>query len=374
MDKYKYFSLQELVWDDLFREWVLSPTPELNSKWHQWLSDNPEKWDIIQDAGVIVKAIKVEEPSISQQEIRSLIQKTVHQIERNKVDFVRESVSNKMPLKMAFFRQFWFKMAASVILFIGLGCWGWIAYSRQQTDNVYETFVTDNKSKLIEVINKGVEPQIILLNDGSKVTLKEGSRMSYEASFSGNSRIVYLTGEAFFEVVRNPQKPFLVYANELVTKVLGTSFTVKAHQFDKNVVVEVRTGKVSVSAQKGKNEKEVKFNGLILTPNQKVIYYRQVSLLTKSLVSEPVIVLKESEVQEVDFNFDDKPANEVFEVLEKAYGIHIIFDADLLKNCPVTAPLSDQNLYNKLKIICKAIEAQYELIDGQIIIQSKGCK
>jgi len=371
MDKYKYFSLQELVWDDLFREWVLSPTPELNSKWHQWLSDNPEKWNIIQDASVIVKAIKVEEPSISQQEIRSLLQKTVHQIEQKKEAGAEVLSSAIKPLKIAFFQQTWFRLAASFLLLFALG---WLVYERQQTDNVYETFVTDNKSKLIEVINKGVEPQIILLNDGSKVTLKEGSRMSYEASFSGNSRIVYLTGEAFFEVVRNPQKPFLVYANELVTKVLGTSFTVKAHQFDKNVVVEVRTGKVSVSAQKGENEKEVKFNGLILTPNQKVIYDRQVSQLTKSLVSEPVIVLKESEVQEVDFNFDDKPANEVFEVLEKAYGIHIIFDADLLKNCPVTAPLSDQNLYNKLKIICKAIEAQYELIDGQIIIQSKGCK
>jgi hypothetical protein len=265
-------------------------------------------------------------------------------------------------------------MAASVILFIGLGCWGWIAYSRQQTDNVYETFVTDKKSKLIEVINKGVEPQIILLNDGSKVTLKEGSRMSYEASFSGNNRIVYLTGEAFFEVVRNPQKPFLVYANELVTKVLGTSFSVKANKFDKQVVVEVKTGKVSVSAQKGFDEKADKFKGLILTPNQKVVYDREVEQLTKSLVAEPILVLQEKEVQMMDFNFDDTPANEVFEVLENAYGIHIIYDADLLKNCPVTAPLSDQNLYNKLKIICKAIEAQYELIDGQIIIQSKGCK
>jgi type II secretory pathway component GspD/PulD (secretin) len=105
-----------------------------------------------------------------------------------------------------------------------------------------------------------------------------------------------------------------------------------------------------------------------------VVYDREVEQLTKSLVAEPILVLQEKEVQMMDFNFDDTPANEVFEVLEKAYGIHIIFDADLLKNCPVTAPLSNQNLYKKLKIICKAIEAEYVLIDGQIIIQSKGCK
>ena len=371
MEYYKYCSLQDLVLDDFFREWVLAPTPELNAKWHQFLSENPERWDVIQDASLIVKSIKVEEPSISDQEIRSLIQHTVNQIQQKKEAGTGALSAGIKPLKIAFFRQTWFRLAASFLLLSGLG---WLAYERYQTDNLYDKFVTDNKSKLIEVINNGVNPQIVLLNDGSKVTLNAGSRISYEASFSGNNRVVYLTGEAFFDVVRNPQKPFLVYANELVTKVLGTSFSVKANKFDKQVVVEVKTGKVSVSAQKGINEKADKFKGLILTPNQKVVYDREVAQLTKSLVADPIIIFQEKEEQKMDFNFDDTPANEVFEVLENAYGIHIIYDADLLKNCPVTAPLSDQNLYKKLKIICKAIEAQYELIDGQIIIQSKGCK
>ena len=371
MEHYKYCSLQDLVLDDFFREWVFAPTPELNAKWHQFLSENPERWDVIQDASLIVKAIKVEEPSISDQEIRSLIQHTVNKIEQKKEAGTGALSSEIKPLKIAFFRQTWFRLAASFLLLSGLG---WLVYERYQTDNLYDKFVTDNKSKLIEVINNGVNPQIVLLYDGSKVTLNAGSRISYEASFSGNNRVVYLTGEAFFDVVRNPQKPFLVYANELVTKVLGTSFSVKANKFDKQVVVEVKTGKVSVSAQKGFDEKADKFKGLILTPNQKVVYDREVAQLTKSLVAEPIIIFQEKEEQKMDFNFDDTPANEVFEVLENAYGIHIIYDVDLLKNCPVTAPLSDQNLYKKLKIICKAIEAQYELIDGQIIIQSKGCK
>ena len=84
MEYYKYCSLQDLVLDDFFREWVLAPTPELNAKWHQFLSENPERWDVIQDASLIVKAIKVEEPSISDQEIRSLIQHTVNQIQQKK--------------------------------------------------------------------------------------------------------------------------------------------------------------------------------------------------------------------------------------------------------------------------------------------------
>jgi hypothetical protein len=112
MENYKYCSLQDLVLDDFFREWVLLPTPELNAKWHQWLSDNPEKWDIIQDASAIVKAIKVEEPSISQQEIRSLIQKTVHKIEKKKEDGAEVLSTGIKPLKIAFFQHTWFRLAA----------------------------------------------------------------------------------------------------------------------------------------------------------------------------------------------------------------------------------------------------------------------
>ena len=146
MENYKYCSLQDLVLDDFFREWVLSPTPELNAKWHQWLSENPERWDIIQDASLIVKAIKVDEPSISDQEIRSLIQHTVYQIEKKKEAGAVVLSSGIKPLKVTFFRQTWFSIAASFLLLFALG---WLVYERYQTDNLYDKFVTDNKSKLI---------------------------------------------------------------------------------------------------------------------------------------------------------------------------------------------------------------------------------
>ena len=146
MEHYKYCSLQDLVLDDFFREWVLAPTPELNAKWHQFLSENPERWDVIQDASLIVKAIKVEEPSISDQEIKSLIQHTVNKIEQKKEAGTGALSSEIKPLKIAFFRQTWFRLAASFLLLSGLG---WLVYERYQTDNLYDKFVTDNKSKLI---------------------------------------------------------------------------------------------------------------------------------------------------------------------------------------------------------------------------------
>ena len=389
MEKYKYYNLQDLVWDDAFRQWVLSPTPETNAVWHQWLSENPERWDIVQDASEVVRSVKVNEPTISDQEIRRLVQKTVQKVEKTEQlpqntdgtsRYNREGVAELdiEPLKVVFYRQTWFRIAASVALLIGLGWWTWDLQKTKQSENIYENLISNTPSKLIETTNNTNAPQIIQLSDGSKVTLNTGSRISYESVFTGDNRTVYLSGEAFFDVAKNPNKPFLVYANELVTKVLGTSFMIKAYQNDKEVTVEVKTGRVSVSTKHDQEDKTITKNnaltGLVLTPNQKIVFNRQVEQLTKTLVDVPEIVALKNEKQTFNFDFDDTPANEVFKVLEQAYNIPIVYDEAVLRNCPVTAPLTDQPLYDKLKIICKAIEAHYEVLDGQIIIQSRGCK
>lgn len=384
MEKYKYCTLQDLVWSDLFREWVLSPTVETNALWHQWLSENPEKWDMVNEASDIVRAIKVKEPSISEQEIRKLVQKTIQKIENEaklpKNDKDTEGVFKLeiVKSKAGFYRQTWFKIAASIALIVSLGFGAWVVQKNNQQGNVYESLVSGTNAKLIETINKTDSPQIVRLSDGSVVSLEKGSRISYESSFNGDNRIVYLSGEAFFEVTKNPKKPFFVYANELVTKVLGTSFTVRAYKEDKEVTVEVKTGRVSVFSKKNQDQTALANNstltGLVLTPNQKIVFKRDIEQLTKTLVAEPAIVLPKKDIQPVNFDFDDTPASEVFRVIKEAYSINIVYDDGVLKHCPITAPLTDQTLYDKLNIICKAIGARYEVLDGQIIIQSKGCK
>jgi transmembrane sensor len=381
MEKYKYSNLQDLIWDDTFRQWVLSPTPETNAQWHQWLSENPERWDIVHDASEIVRSVKVAEPTISDQEIRRLVQKTAQKIE--KVEEMPQNTEGGIkleiePLKIVFHRQTWFRVAASVALLIGLGWWTWGVQKAKQSEGIYENLISHTPSQLIETTNNTDAPQMVQLSDGSKVTLKKGSRISYESAFTGDTRVVYLLGEAFFDVTKNPNKPFLVYANELVTEVLGTSFTIKAYQKDKEVTVEVKTGRVSVFTKKEQERKMLTQNntskGLVLTPNQKIVFNRQVEQLTKTLVDVPEIVAPKNKKQTFNFDFDDTPANEVFQVLEAAYNIPIVYDEAVLKNCPVTAPLTDQSLHDKLKMICRAIGAHYEVLDGQIIIQSRGCK
>jgi len=72
--------------------------------------------------------------------------------------------------------------------------------------------------------------------------------------------------------------------------------------------------------------------------------------------------------------YDDTPVVQVFNQLSKIYGINIVYDDELLKKCTVTGDLRNEVFYKKLDLICKAIGANYEIIDGQVIIQSNGCE
>ncbi|QJD80717.1 FecR family protein [Spirosoma rhododendri] len=258
-------------------------------------------------------------------------------------------------------------LAASVALILGI----W-AYSRTAvSESLYDRQVS--QKALIERVNPANEPMRVDLPDGSSVRLARNSRLSYPAQFAGAVREVYLDGDGFFDITRNPKQPFLVHAGEVVTKVLGTSFLVKTSTASDAVEVVVRTGKVSVYRETDSNRPALakKLQGVIITPNQQLIYNRQADSFAKNIVSQPLLIQPETAA---DFTFQNTPAATVFERIERAYGIPILYDAALMRDCPVTASLADESLYGKLDLICRAIEAQYEAVDGQIIVSGKGCR
>lgn len=95
-----------------------------------------------------------------------------------------------------------------------------------------------------ELSNPNGQHSRILLPDSSIVYLSGGSKIRYEKTFLGTKRMVYLDGEAFFDVVHQSKRPFVVKSGEITTIVLGTSFNVKAYASENKVDVTVRTGKV----------------------------------------------------------------------------------------------------------------------------------
>lgn len=97
-----------------------------------------------------------------------------------------------------------------------------------------------------EVHVKNGEHKRIILPDGTSVTLNAGSYLRYPREFITDVRRIEMNGEAFFEVTRDEEKPFLIHTKDADVKVLGTSFNVKAFDMDEQLTVSVQTGKVQV--------------------------------------------------------------------------------------------------------------------------------
>jgi transmembrane sensor len=181
----------------------------------------------------------------------------------------------------------------------------------------------NSKGKLtgVEMTNPTEKPELITLNDGTTVILQPNSSITFPEKFGDYNRIVYLKGEGFFKVKRDTTKPFYVYAGNLITEVLGTSFTVKSYETDKISEVIVVSGKVmvynnpnSMVVSKGE-KKEVK--PVFLTPNQKVVFEKKTQQIKLEVVEKPIIV--NPPITHERFSFQETPLFEVLNRIEEVF-------------------------------------------------------
>jgi len=220
--------------------------------------------------------------------------------------------------------------------------------------------------ELIRQANTALAVKRVALTDGSFIYLEPGSEVTYPVAFN-EKREVHLTGEAFFKVKRDEQHPFLVYTSDVTTKVLGTSFRVTAYKNQEQIRVVVKTGKVSVISKGRQRNKRTE---VVLTPNQEVVYHKIDSRVSRKLVDTPEIVDRQL-LREM--HYVNSPVVEIFEALEKAYGIDIVFNKSLMSGCTITTDLSDEGLYERLDIICHALGATYRIGEASIAIDAKRC-
>jgi transmembrane sensor len=254
-------------------------------------------------------------------------------------------------------------IAACLIMVIG-----WLYYNKNNTNTNSTNGQFVNRG--IESKNIAVKQQKIILPDNSIVILEKNASIITDENYGKRNRTVYLTGEAFFEVKRNTKKPFLVYSGGLVTEVLGTSFSIKPKPNSKMIEVSVKTGKVSVYANE--THKTDKFNGVILTPNQKVTFNTELKTISQSIVDLPLIV--SSEIVKSDFQFEETTLDRITKIFEQAYGVEIVVSNPVLNHCVFTGELNGLTMYKQLEFVCGSINAKYELRGTTIFIIGDGCK
>lgn len=260
-----------------------------------------------------------------------------------------------------FSRVWGWRAAAAIFLGLaGLAAYWSVAYRRPVTAGVTSAAVAVKKDS---TGGRGVfswetaeNKKVIHLPDGSLVILNKQSRLDYR---SGE---VVLDGEAYFDIVHRPEQPFLVQTGNIVTRVLGTAFNIKAYRTDRSIEVTVDHGKVQVL--KGGTSM-----GLLSDRQQmrydlgtEVYHARQVSLKT-------VMAWKPAEI-----SYDDITMEEAARRIGERFKVGFDFVNPTLKECRITATFyMEDDLDQILTVVCGVNQSRFVIEGNRVKIDGKGC-
>ena len=264
------------------------------------------------------------------------------------MESLRKPVWHQIPL---------LRVAASLLVALMLGTAGFYIGFRQKKATIFTEIVS----------NQLQVPEEVLLPDGTMVTLNNHSRLTYPKQFTGESREVTITGEAFFEVQPDASRPFIISAGNARIKVLGTSFNVMARPGNETVEVVVRTGKVEVTSHTANpaGRQQVKnSSNLILTPGDKGVLYNTSNQLVKSTNDDPNIIAWKTH----ELIFNQSKLKDVILDLEKVYHTEIQLSDPDLNDLVYTAHFDNQSIDFILEVIRLTFNMKLSAENGQYFL------
>lgn len=208
----------------------------------------------------------------------------------------------------------------------------------------YQVYTQMTKTKVEITSTKTFQNDVRLLclSDGTRVWLNQNSEIEYPVKFLKHERAVTLKGEAFFEVKRDPSRPFVITSGNIKTTVLGTSFNIKAYS-DNTPEVNVRTGKVKVESLQ---------NIVLLERGDKAVYGKKTSLLQKQKTT-----MLEPEWKKVLIYVDGLTLTQVISKLKTDHKFEVNYLDDDLKNLTIQGTLDTrQGLFEVLQTVAFALE------------------
>lgn len=242
----------------------------------------------------------------------------------------------------------WIRYAAMFIGIFILGGMGYLLLQNYEQDEVLLAVTADDTVKEL------------MLPDGTKVWLNKNTTLKYPHEFSVTGRKVYLEGEGYFEVKKNPQKPFVVESEVMQVRVLGTVFNLKSDKAKMSAVATLLKGEIEV---KGNHEEGM----VVLSPGQKA----ELNGVTRHLVVKQVDTGFEN-WHDNQFIFDKADIYTIARTLENSYGVKIILapDIDIKKTYSGTLK-KKENVEAMLNQIINAIPVEYKIVGNSVFLSSK---
>lgn len=221
----------------------------------------------------------------------------------------------------------------------------------------------------IRLVNQ--QPRLLKqqLPDGTVVWLHPRAELSYPRVFAGQQRAVQFAGEAFFEVAKDPRRPFRIQSGTLQIQVLGTSFNVRVAPGQARFEVAVVTGKVQVRSLKKTGQSPAQ--AVLLGASQAVRYDVATARLTRQ---QPPEQARRAIYEPVSIAFTDAPVGSVLRQLEARFNVRVRVANPALANCRLTADFANQALPVILEQLCASLDATYTMTNETITLAGDGCQ
>ena len=277
MEKYRDYSAVDFLDDESFLKWLSNPTQEENDFWNAFLKNHPYKKAEIKEATLIFNLFYSRENKLALTEQYDLWKRIQNESKASNNGIILKFIKYAAILVFVFFsggisyyfyqhstKENLFQLAEAIpargeaVLILSDGSkvslekqMSEISYSKNgqqlvvNNDTIHQKSCSEKELMNRVIISYG-KKSMVVLSDGTKVWLNAGSQMTYPAVFTDKTRQVELIGEAFFDVVKNPQKPFIVKTSDVNIQVLGTRFDVSAYPEDKIIQTILEEGKINL--------------------------------------------------------------------------------------------------------------------------------
>ena len=227
----------------------------------------------------------------------------------------------------------------------------------------------------------------ITLPDGTKAWLNAGTELTYNEDYGQKKRTLFLTGEAFFDVAKDKEHPFIVNASDVVIQALGTQFNVKAYPEEKIITTTLVEGKIDVRIFKSKRQ----LKKVILLPNEEIVYYEpgyRQKIETGSVTEEyhepeAISRIKTGEVQVISnvdaksstswkddrWIIDRQPLGYLVPLLERRYNLNILFKDEELKRYNFTGIIQNETAEQIMNALSLTAPLSYYVSNDTVILR-----
>ncbi|MDO8929779.1 MAG: FecR domain-containing protein [Bacteroidota bacterium] len=349
MEKYRNYTAVDFLNDESFLRWLTNPTQAENDFWNGFLKAHPYKKDEIREATLVFKLFHSREEKLGLNETYEIWNRIQQEAKVSKRTLFLKYMKYAAIFLLVFLsggisyyfiqqteKPMHFELAetaqtgsneARIILSDGSEVSlekqiSEISYSKNGRQLIVNNdTINQQAGSQKEQINKVIIPygkkSMIILSDGTKVWLNAGSQLIYPSVFVNKTRQVMLIGEAYFDVAKNPEKPFIVRASDIHIQVLGTRFDISAYPEDKMIQTVLEEGKVTLKySGKGILNREYVVD---MVPNQKI----ELDKSTGEAKSQMVDVSKYVSWKEGMLEFEKADLIRALKQVERYYDIKI---------------------------------------------------